>query len=122
MLSKLFGSIKQHEFETPEVKVNKKVTNKSAHQHDLPLPQTQNTVDSKKKDQLGRLTPPVTNSNKKETYNNLNSLEQHYYVQIEKLLKNSSESKVREAIKRFNNSAEINSTRLVEILDMIIKK
>jgi len=115
MLSKIFGKIaKTQEFETPEVKLNKKVSKRSA-SDEIPIspastvqPIFEGTQTSKSKQK----------SKSKKRVDELNSLERHYYDQIRSLLKNTNKETIRKSIEKMTEKSEISNTELLAILDM----
>ena len=119
MLSKLFGSIlKSHEFDTPEVKLNKKVTNKTAYEHEESSNPGDNAwIGTKEVPNKKKKNQPVQTSSKK-SYNDLNSLDRHYYDQIKSLLKNTDKNTLRQSIMRRDEKGEISNKQFLAILDM----
>ena len=119
MLSKLFGSIlKSHEFDTPEVKLNKKVTNKTTYEHEESSNPGDNAwIGTKEVPNKKKKNQPVQTSSKK-SYNDLNSLDRHYYDQIKSLLKNTDKNTLRQSIMRMEEKGEISNKQLLAILDM----
>jgi hypothetical protein len=115
MLSKLFGSIlKSHEFDTPEVKLNKKVTNKTAYEHE----ESSNPGDNVWVGSTNKKKKPQPVQTSKKSYNDLNSLDRHYYDQIKSLLKNTDKNSLRQSIMRMEEKGEISNKQLLAILDM----
>jgi hypothetical protein len=128
MLSKLFGSIlKSHEFDTPEVKLNKKVTNKTAYEHEEANNPSDNawvgmtgSTPGKKEEKKKQPKPQLVQGSvtSKRSYNELNSIEKHYYDQIKSLLKDTDKSTLRKSIMRMEEKGEISNKQLLVILDM----
>jgi hypothetical protein len=115
MLSKIFGKItKTQEFETPEVKLNKKVSKRSA-SDEIPISPA-STVQPIFE---GTQTPKSKQKSKaKKRVDELNSLERHYYDQIKSLLKNTNKETIRKSIEKMTDKSEISNTELLAILDM----
>lgn len=111
MLSKIFGkTTKKEEFDIPEVKLNKKVSMKSA--ADLVIPVTHETpIDTPNRN--GRSYP-----SRKKRVEDLTSIEKHYYDQIKSLLKNTNKEAIRKSIERMTEKTEISIKELLVILDM----
>lgn len=109
MLSKIFGkTTKKEEFDIPEVKLNKKVSKKSA--ADVVIPVTHETpIDTPNRN--GR-------SSRKKRVEDLTSIEKHYYDQIKSLLKNTNKEAIRKSIERMTEKTEISIKELLVILDM----
>ena len=122
MLSKIFGkTTKKEEFDIPEVKLNKKVSMKSA--ADLVIPVTHETpIDTPNRN--GRSYPSRKKRNgrsypsRKKRVEDLTSIEKHYYDQIKSLLKNTNKEAIRKSIERMTEKTEISIKELLVILDM----
>jgi hypothetical protein len=120
MLSKIFGKIaKTQEFETPEVKLNKKVSKRSASDEVPTLPASTVQPFGTQGPQ-GPQTTKKQKSKAKKRVDELNSLERHYYDQIRSLLSSKSTNKeaIRKSIEKMPEKAEISNNELLSILDM----
>jgi len=122
MLSKLFGSVlKSHEFDTPEVKLNKKVTNKTAYEHEEANNPSDNAWTNTKEEKKKQPKPQLVQGSvtpSKRSYTELSSIEKHYYDQIKSLLKNTDKNTLRKSIMRMEEKGEISNKQLLVILDM----
>jgi hypothetical protein len=107
--------MKNQEFEILEVKINKKVSNRSA---SIGNQVTTNPTTTDKK------SSPLVNSIDSSInmgYSSLSKIEKHYFDQIKVMLKGSNERSLREAIGRFS-SKDISTERLSEILSMVLSQ
>lgn len=97
---------KTKEFTTPEIKVNKKITNKSAYQNEVVH---NDQPDSKKKE----VTVDMNISN-------LTSDEVKYLQTLKDMMKNTSKSKIISQIKSMSESSlKISKKHLLKLLDSI---
>ena len=105
----------KNQFEIVEVKINKKVSNRSASQDTSHTPPTTAPKQSKDK----KVASVENIPNQTMGYESLTKIEKHYYDQMKVLLKGSSEKSIREAIAKFGNK-DISTKRISEILSMVV--
>lgn len=121
---------KTTEFEIPEVKVNKKVTNKSAFQEN----DTEELNDGKKSDNTSKKinvssegTQGVKgaqgvkgNKGLDININNLTAIEVEYLKMLKDMMKKSSKNKILSQIKSMSEgSLKISKTKLIKLLDSL---
>ena len=112
MLDRLFKSnISSHEFDIPEIKINKKITQKTAFQHE-------DVSNPNLKTEKGEEVTKPQKTKTKRTVNELSSIEKHYYDQMKGVLKNTSKSALRDSITKSDKVYEISKKELLEILEM----
>lgn len=113
MLDKLFKSnISSHEFDIPDIKINKKVTQKTAFQHeDISNPNLKTEKGEEDANKKSKTKP-------KKSINDLSSIERHYYDQMKGVLKNTSKIALRDSITKSDKVYEISKKELLEILEM----